>query len=70
MWQVGCHGESAVDGRVCAGDEGRGVGGEEHDEPCDLLCLPDPTQRVHGTHAPVELQQRCVHTCDCTRTAS
>ena len=62
MWQVGCHGESAVDGRVCAGDKGRSVGREEHDEPCDLLRLPDPTQRVHGAHDPEKLQQRRAHT--------
>ena len=61
MWQVGCHGESAVDGRVCAGDEGRSVGGEEHDEPCDLPRLPDPTQRVHGVHSPEKLQRCGVH---------
>ena len=50
MWQVGCHGESAVDFRVCAGDEGRGVGGEEHDEPCDLPSLPDPIYSRNSTN--------------------
>ena len=50
-----CHRESAVDGRVCPGDEGGRVGGEEYDEPCYLAHLPDPTQRVNGAHPSVEL---------------